>query len=126
MQNSIPQEHFQGKRHCGISRSVTSWHGSQDPGDWVLKHTPPYHLSNVTYNNYANVAFYTHTDYVEKIPKFIVYYRNNVGIEGYYTYQNVSAGRAGTGYISDYTSQLTLANTVVSSSSNTLPFGTTC
>ena len=56
---------------------------------------------------------------------FIVYYRNNVGLEGYYTYQTISAGRAGTGYISDYTSQLTLANTLVSSSSNTMPFSIT-
>ena len=107
-----------------ISRSVTSWYSSQNPRDRFLAITP-YYLSTETEGSYANVAFYTHTDYVEKIPKFIVYYRNNVGLEEYYTYQNVSAGRAGTGYISDYTSQLTFANTVVSSSSNTLPFGIT-
>lgn len=55
-------------------------------------------------------------------PIFTVQYRNVVGLEDYYTYQTQSIGRAGTGYINNYTSQLTLVHTDLTSNSETLPF----
>lgn len=53
-------------------------------------------------------------------PYFIVNYRNTVGIEDYYTYQTVSAARAGTVHISDYSSNITLINTDVSYSTEAI------
>ena len=55
-------------------------------------------------------------------PIFTVTYRNTTGLEDYYTYQTQSIGRAGVGYISDYTSQLTLVNTDIVKSSTILSF----
>lgn len=105
-----------------ISRAVCNWYANRKNNNRTLAITP-YAPTGFTSTNYACTAYYTFTN--THRPIFIVYYRNNVGLEGYYTYQNISAGRAGSGYISDYTSQLTIANTVVSSASNTLPFGIT-
>ena len=53
-------------------------------------------------------------------PYFIVAYRNTVGVEDYYTYQTVSAARAGTVHISDYSSNITLINTDVSYSTEAI------
>ena len=51
-----------------------------------------------------------------------VTYRNTVGTESYYTYETQSAIRAGTGYVSDFTSALTVFKTDISYSSTTIPF----
>ena len=52
---------------------------------------------------------------------FTVTYRNDYGIENYYTYQTQSAGRAGTGYLSDHMQQLAFVTPVVSSASDVMP-----
>ena len=49
-------------------------------------------------------------------------YRNTVGTESYYTYETQSAVRAGTGYVGDFSSALTVFKTDVSYSSATIPF----
>ena len=51
-----------------------------------------------------------------------VTYRNTVGTESYYTYETQSAVRAGTGYVGDFSSALTVIKTDVSYSSTTIPF----
>ena len=55
-------------------------------------------------------------------PVFIINYRNIVGLESYYSYQFQSAGRAGTGYINHYNSNLTLTRGILSSASEIMPF----
>ena len=52
--------------------------------------------------------------YYDDSPYFIVNYRNTVGLEDYYTYQTVSAGRGGTVHIGDYSNQITLVNNIAS------------
>ena len=51
-----------------------------------------------------------------------VRYRNTVGTESYYTYETQSASRAGTGYVGDFTSDLTVFKSDLSYSSTTIPF----
>lgn len=51
-----------------------------------------------------------------------VTYRNTVGTEDYYTYETQSAVRAGTGYVGDFSSALTVFKTDISYSSATTPF----
>lgn len=53
---------------------------------------------------------------------FAVTYRNDFGLEDYYTYQTQSAGRAGTGYVSDHMQRLTIENPIITSDSNVMPF----
>ncbi|MBE6946360.1 MAG: RHS repeat protein, partial [Ruminococcaceae bacterium] len=55
-------------------------------------------------------------------PILMVSYRNNTGIEPYYTYQTMGAGHAGTAYISDYSGQLTVAKELFSLASTVNPF----
>ena len=73
-------------------------------------------------SSYAASAFWMN---VGATTVFMIYYRNNVGLEGRYTYQTASVGRAGTAYVGDYTSQLTVANTLLSSYSEVMPFSLT-
>ena len=51
-----------------------------------------------------------------------IVYRNTVGTEDYYTYETQSASRAGTGYVGDFTSELTVFKSDMSYSSTTIPF----
>ena len=50
----------------------------------------------------------------EYTPMYIVEYRNNVGIEPYYTYNTMGAGHAGTAYLADATGQLKVVKEVTS------------
>ncbi len=55
-------------------------------------------------------------------PLLMVSYRNNTGIEPYYTYQTMGAGHAGTAYLSDFSGQLTVAKELFSFASAAQPF----
>lgn len=65
-------------------------------------------------------VFYAYS--TSKSPLLIISYRNNVGIEPYYTYATMGAGSAGTGYISDATGQLKVAKEILSYASAVNPF----
>lgn len=67
---------------------------------------------------YAVPAFYA---YGYHPPILAVSYRNNTGLEGYYTYRTFSAGEAGTVYINDFSSQLTIAKEICSLASGVNP-----
>ena len=54
-------------------------------------------------------------------PYFVVEYRNCIGLESYYSYQTHGIDRAGTGYIGDYSGQLTLVKDDVISASTVNP-----
>ena len=55
-------------------------------------------------------------------PIFLVSYRNNTGIESYYSYAGLGAGNAGAAYIADATGQLKVVNQVASYASTVNPF----
>ena len=55
-------------------------------------------------------------------PVLQILYRDTRGVEDYYSYQNQSVGNAGTAYVGDYTSQLTVVKPVVSYSSTSMPY----
>lgn len=74
-----------------------------------------------TFENSLYAFFYT-ADSSSLRPIFTVSYRNSAGLEDYYTYHTQSVGRAGTGYLQDYTSQLTLVRTDITADSTVLPF----
>ena len=61
------------------------------------------------FKGYVNNS--TETEYM---PFFCVSYRNYIGVEGYLSYHEVDAGRAGHAYISDYTGNLTISRSLVS------------
>ena len=77
-------------------------------------HKPTTTNARVTYGGYLYGTEYA--------PKFYVTYRNTIGIEGIYGYHTQSIGRAGTGYVNDYTLHPTLSVPIISAPSSTLPF----
>ncbi len=72
-------------------------------------------------NTLSRASFYSPSHATNR-PMMMVGYRNTAGVESYYTYQMLSAGRAGTSYISDYTMQNTVIVPLIASGSNVMPF----
>lgn len=73
-----------------------------------------------TYYYYASATFLAYASSIP--PVLIVSYRNNTGIEPYYTYATLGAASAGTAYIADATGQLKVGKELVSYASSTNPF----
>ncbi|MBR0040901.1 MAG: RHS repeat protein [Oscillospiraceae bacterium] len=77
---------------------------------------------SMTYSNCANTNFSSsNLENGDARPFFVVQYRNNIGLEDYYSYQPHDIDRAGTGYIGDYSGQLTLVKTDVEAASTVNP-----
>ena len=55
-------------------------------------------------------------------PVLAIAYRSTRGLEGYYTYADQSAGRAGDGSVGDYTSQLTFEKEILSNKGSVMDF----
>ena len=111
-------EHAGQETMYGITNAVQRWYDQSDASISRLLvlddgHTNA-HNARVTYGGYAYGSAYA--------PKIYVTYRNTVGIESIYGYHTQNIGRAGTGYVNDYTLHSTLAVPVLSAPSNTLPF----
>lgn len=73
-----------------------------------------------TYYYFASAAFYAYAGSIP--PVLYVEYRNNVGIEPYYTYSTLGGGTAGTAYIADGTGQLKVGKELLSYASSVNPF----
>ena len=65
-----------------------------------------------TYYYFASVAFYAYASTIP--PMLMVSYRNNTGIEPYYTYATLGGANAGTAYVADATGQLKVAKELLS------------
>ena len=74
--------------------------------------------SFVCYNNYSN--------YSNAQPKFIVRYRNVVGIVDRYDYLTQSLGLSGTGYVRVNDGAFTLSKTLLTTSGSVMPFALNC
>ena len=95
-----------------ITRTVMQWYQKQNEGDTsggrgVL-------LEGLDGSENYRVANLIGSGYHDYSPYFAVYYRNPVGLESYYTYQEASAGKAGDLSIHNFTNQFTLDRADVS------------
>jgi len=95
-----------------ITRTVMQWYQKQNEGDTsggrgVL-------LEGIDGRENYRVANLIGSGYHDYSPYFAVYYRNPVGLESYYTYQEASAGKAGDLSIHNFTNQFTLDRADVS------------
>ena len=111
------------------TRQVYSWDITREAVKWYNDPDCNYGISlqaalegSMSYNSCANAGIASsNTSNNAARPYFIVEYRNAVGLENYYSYQSHSIDRAGTGYIGDYSGQLTLVKNDVSSASTINP-----
>lgn len=84
-----------------LTRLTKGWYSGYENNGVVLMAS---NESSMSGSSCAKASFYS----VVNPLTYVVQYRNNVGLEDYYTYNTQDIGRAGTGYISDYSTQLTL------------------
>ena len=99
-----------GYRSLDITRAARSWYSGGNCHAILLR-------SDCSASKRIVSSFQTSASYLT------VTYRNDFGLESYYTYQTQSAGRAGTGYISDHMQRLTFVVPLLSSDSSVMPFG---
>ena len=103
-----------------ITREAIGWYNDPSTNYGIcLKATKEGSMNS---SSCANVGFASsNTSNAGARPYFVVEYRNNVGLENYYTYQSHDIDRAGIGYIGDYSGQLTIAKNDVSAASTINP-----
>ena len=83
------------------------WDCTSAANDWYEKPATNYGLSVTSVaDSYKNTQVWLR--FQRNQMTFLVNYRNTTGIESYYTYETQNAGRAGTGYVGDYSSELTV------------------
>ena len=91
----------QGDRHWDLTDAAKEWYFADSDPTIVLTAEDENYLSR---QQHASVGFHTYTE--SNPPVLTVTYRSDVGLEDYYSYTPMSAGRAGTGYINNYTGNL--------------------
>ena len=109
----------QGLYYWDVTDLVRDWYSGTNTG---MMFKAPASIENSTSTNIKK--FYS-SDYsiyqtVEK-PTLLIYFRNNNGLEGYWDYTTASAGRAGTGYINDYTGNLVWVRGDIGFGGNRMP-----
>ena len=67
------------------------------------------------------IQFYSSDNYAENRPVLAIYFRNNNGLESYWDYTSFSAGRAGTGHVSQYTGNLVWVHDDIGFGGNRMP-----
>lgn len=74
-------------------------------------------------NNYQCASFYSANYPASSVPRpvFEITYRNNKGLEDYWTYTSFEAGTAGTVYINDYTGNLVFIHGDMSTPGGRMP-----
>ena len=113
-------------RKFNITRIVKYWYENPDKNFGVMLKG-----ANTT-GTYAEngVKAYMYTERYNQIedayPQILITYRNNKGLEDYWTYTSLSAGNAGSAYINDYTGNLVFASNAVSTSNELMPLSIDC
>ena len=82
--------------HWDVTKLVNKWYDGQNNGLMIK-----YNNENTSFA----AGFYS-SDYPtpeEGYPFIYINYRNTSGLEDYWTYHEQNVGRAGTGYVNDYT-----------------------
>ncbi|MHB1452994.1 MAG: RICIN domain-containing protein [Saccharofermentanales bacterium] len=102
-----------------ITRAVKGWYEDIDTNQGI-KLQMSAEIPTSTW-----VAYFLSSDYPYLLdvlkPTLLVTYRNTSGLEGCYTYHEQGTGRAGTGYVNDYTGNLVFVHNDASTSGNLFP-----
>ena len=121
--NSIVEDYVKVKNEGPYSWNVTNIvRGWYDDANTGMMFKVPAAAEQAGTNNWKQFCSSDYSDYNNLKPVLYISYRNNNGIEPYYTYQTLSAGHAGTAYISDSTGQLKVVKNIASYASTVNPF----
>ena len=99
-----------------VTTSVKKWYNGEENYGIMLK---PLDEAN----NYQCASFYSANYPASSVPRpvFEITYRNNKGLEDYWTYTSFEAGTAGTVYINDYTGNLVFIHGDMSTPGGRMP-----
>lgn len=108
-----------GRYSWNITDIARGWYETQNTGV-MLKALDT--IENGTANNWKKFYSVDYSIYnTERWPSLIIQYRNASGIESYWDYTAHGAGRAGTGYINDYSGNLVWVRTDLGFGGNRMP-----
>ena len=99
-----------------VTDIVRNWYASANTG-MVFKASPEGEAAG--YDNYK--LFYSCNYSMYYQPTLTILFVNNTGLEGYWDYTTTSIGRAGTGYVNNYTGNLVLVREDMGFSGNRMP-----
>ena len=91
----------EGFYNWDITDVVRNWYASNNNG---VMFKVPDNKENVTTDTFRQ---FRSVDYGYNRPTLQIFFRNNNGLESYWDYSSASAGRAGTGYVNQFTGNLT-------------------
>ena len=106
--------------HGGAIDAILYWDITRAAKGWYEGTTSNYGLA-ITSNQTSSTAYRAWFDY-SGYAILTLTYRNTTGLESYYTYETQSAGRAGTGYVGDYSSALTVVKDDLSYSNTAMSY----
>jgi len=104
-----------------ITKAVKDWYDGDVANNGIMLRANNESSSWATYGAYGRFWSDKYNSTEGLYPHISINYRNNKGLEDYWTYHNVSAGSAGTAYINDYTGNLVMIHDDVTSGSNLMP-----
>ncbi|MBQ7064104.1 MAG: RHS repeat-associated core domain-containing protein [Firmicutes bacterium] len=108
--------------YLDITSLVQDWYAESKPNYGVAIFPAREYGSGNTSTTQSHVMFGSsnHTG-TNTQPAILVTYRDAKGLEGYWTYHNQSLGASGTGYVNDFTGNLTYVYGDMTSIGNVLP-----
>lgn len=112
---SVKQESSYKWKYFDVSRTVKQWYQG----------TPNYGICLRADNQeaWAMARFITsdNPDFTNGEPKLEITYKNNKGLENYWSYHDIDLGDSGTAYINDYTGNLVVDTGLASTPGNNMP-----
>lgn len=101
-----------------ITDVVRGWYAAGNTG-LMLK--APDWVESITADTYYRKQFYSSDNTAECRPMLTITFRNNNGLESYWDYTASTAGRAGTGYVNNYTGNLVWVHNDIGYGGNLMP-----
>ena len=114
--NTLYNKNNYGPMSWDMTELVKKWYSENTQNRTVTLGTTKHHTTQES----AVCVFYAYD--AQYAPSLVVSYRNNTGIEPYYTYTTLGAGAAGAAYIADATGQIRIVNSILGYSSGVNPF----
>ena len=110
-----------GWRNFDISSIVKQWYENPGTNYGILLKSS--NESGTYAENCVRASIWTerYNSVTDGYPRIAITYRNNKGLEDYWTYTTLDAGTAGTAYINDYTGNLVFIHGDVSTTGELMP-----
>ncbi|MBQ3133559.1 MAG: DNRLRE domain-containing protein [Clostridia bacterium] len=106
-------------RYFDITRSVKQWYEGSIANNGIMLKTKT--ETDLAVCWFGSEIYTSDEDIAAKYPVIIIDYRNNRGLEDYWTYTAAPAGTAGTMYVNDYTGNPVFVAPLFTSPSQNMP-----